>query len=403
MPFPQEVEHLVFRGFLTAKIKLSGVNIVLKTVNANEHDLIQHLVSNERDKSFYVLAFSVFLFEKENVLVNHRLEKIELLVEFFKKLRTNLLVKLFKAVIALNKKASESLVDVQRFVLDKLSKMRWHSVKHIGLNSAQYTGIDGTENLGLNMHQQIWYALNNAEEIHEYSEIAWDMLKVVLRTQMKKQDFNRFNARDKKRKEDLERKKKQIFEGRGPDLTDRGTREGLVHELKKSIAGEKDEHDDFIANYEKQMKERALIKDLVLDQLRESRRSNDLADITSDQRAATEEEVTELVSPKRPKHLPQKVVAPSGREKFAQQMAQLSPEEQERLLEQVKAKQIELGLQDIENKETKETNDLDNFFVASDTRLSEEEINNKLLEVKPGTPEYKELEKELRKKSAWKL
>jgi len=53
----QDIEDLVFRGFLTLKVEINNFYLILKTINENENDLIRHLAHTDRDTLFFILAF----------------------------------------------------------------------------------------------------------------------------------------------------------------------------------------------------------------------------------------------------------------------------------------------------------------------------------------------------------
>jgi len=393
MAFPKEIESLIFKGFLTVKAKIGDTEVVLKTVNENEHDLISLLSSNSREKLFYLLAFSVYLFDRENVLITPRDEKIEMLYNFFKKLRGSIISPILRAVDGLNQKVISSLKDARRFVYNDISRMRWPSAKALGVNSSSFTGITGTENLGVNIHQQIWYASNTYEDTKEYTEVAWGLIKFLIRVQLKKQDFNKLENSDKRRKKEEEEFKQRLLSGKSDGPRSKDSKEALYEEVQKTIVrGEKDEHDLFIANYEKQLKEQAFKRDLELKALRERFKHEfnleDDGDIVGEARAATEEEVQKLLKPRGMPAAKSKM--PDLAEKLSAQMANLDPETIQRLTQEHAAKQQEKDLED-------------DFFVDSSVKLSDEEINNQLLKVEPGSAEYQDLVRKLRKRSILKL
>jgi len=148
----------------------------------------------------------------------------------------------------------------------------------------------------------------------------------------------------------------------------------------------------FIANYEKQLKEQAFKRDLELKALRERFKHEfnleDDGDIVGEARAATEEEVQKLLKPRGMPAAKSKM--PDLAEKLSAQMANLDPETIQRLTQEHAAKQQEKDLED-------------DFFVDSSVKLSDEEINNQLLKVEPGSAEYQDLVRKLRKRSILKL
>lgn len=408
MAFPQEIEHLIFRGFLTEKLRINNVSIVLKTINDNENDLIKQLSKDERDKTFYILAFSIFLFEGENVLISPRLKNIEQLYNWFKKLKLSFLRKFLEVVTKMNQKASRAMLDVQRFIYDDLSRIRWHSAKMISLNSSQYTGIEGTENLGLNIFQQLWYAFNHTEDLNEYGEIAWDMLKPLIKIQIRKQDASKLENSDKRRKQEAKEKRERILRGEKEEDAGVKTREGIVKELHKQLKGEKDSHDIFISQYEQQLKERAIQKDLVMEKLKKIRQEKfGEHEVISGIRVASDEEVSkaktfkksidaETSSSEKQISLP----VPKGRERFGQQMAVLDVQREE----QIRNDFLNANPQLEEEVAKKMKEAEDEFFVESDSKLlSEEVINKQLLDIKPGTPEYQRLVESLRRKNILRL
>lgn len=398
MAFPKEIEQLIFRGFLTSKMTLNGIEIVLKTLNENEQEQAMLLASNDTEKIIYLLAYSVFLFEKENVLESPRSEKITMLYNFLKKLKSPVLSQLFRVVVALGKKTTALLKDIQRFTYLNSSRLHWQSAKAMPINSLQFTGIEGAVNTGLNFHQKLWYAYNQSLDLKEYSDLAWGFVKIILSSQIDKKAFNKLEASDKRRQQEEEERIEHLISGKTQDAKEpsRDSVDGLVGELSRAMSGEKDEHDLFVEEYEKQLKEQALKKDLELEHVRASfkRDFGEESEIVGETHIATEEELQKIQRAKNPYQLP-KVEVPQGSKRFSQQMAELDASQVDLIQEEVS--------QNFEEQE-KARADEDAFFVSGGSSpVSDADLEEQLSSAKPGTSAYKALVEKLRRESILRL
>ena len=217
-------------------------------------------------------------------------------------------------------------------------------------------------------------------------------------SQIDKKSFNRLSASDKRAKREEQVERQRILEGRAVEAKDipRDTREGLVRELHKDLRGEKDEHDLFIEEYEKQLKEKSLKRAVELEQVRKQykERFGSLEEVVSASRHATDEDLEKIERKKFPVVVSKREM-PEGNEKLMQQMADLDPEQIDQIkqdaLKEFEAQADLLSEEDI-------------FFADSSIEVvSDLDLEAQLEKVKPGTPEYSELVKKLQKQNLWKL
>jgi hypothetical protein len=309
------VSDMVEKGFITVGVNLSGISFVFKTINDEEYKLIKLHSGIQTDGhglkfNTFFLAFSVLLVDGENVL-SDRSKHIKILYDFFSRIPLSLHTKIIFELEALKEDIIGATKFLEGFCYTGHSRILWKERK-TSPNRDEFTGIKGTESLGMNFCQGFWVRLNRTlDEEDAYNE-QFSFASLIASASNPK------GTRILKSKHDgtlqaIEGKRKKLArEGSIPDKpiwTPEGwaapvdTAEELVAELERQMRGYKDKHDLFIENYIRQLQEReARIKaEKEKKQAEYRERTKDEALITGSQRALTPQETKEMLEKSRVK------------------------------------------------------------------------------------------------------
>jgi len=272
----KDVEPMLYRGFLTVAAEINKVYFVFKSLNHHEFGLLQFsgvLQGKKLADNFwsFFLAYGVFMVDGMNVL-SDRERWISKLADTFSELPKDAQSKIIRHISEINRRSSAAIILTEAYAMESMSRYRWMQIKGIDLTSPAVTGIDGTQRIGLNWAQQLWRALNLAEDRNEQYEREWENAKFVGScfagkglSKVYSQDTER---RRKEREERITRKDKLLREvllGEkvpekttmlpGMTVTVPHTVEELVDQLEKDLRGEQDYHDKVVAEHENKIRE----------------------------------------------------------------------------------------------------------------------------------------------------
>lgn len=264
-PDYSDVEAMLFRGFLTLPAELNGVPVVFKTLNTQEHDLTELYTSftdaedSEKQRTAYFLAYSVFLFNRINILAD-REAYLPMLVDEFLDLPKYLTELLLRRLSRLNHRATETIEKIEAYSFGASSRQNWYAYRGCTLNDQRVTGICGTENLGVNYHQKLWIFHNTTEDIQQEYERDRELAKFQASVHAPK-GIKRIDAKDRDRRRKDERRKESLYMGEGKSaVTSEGPNgeikvsdesvDDLLVQMKRSIEGQKDFHDHVIEAHE---------------------------------------------------------------------------------------------------------------------------------------------------------
>jgi len=323
---------LIFKGFLTTELKLGGNFFIFKTINEKEYDLIKIYSGNPGLQDYqvrfnvYFLIFSMIIANNQNILHN-RVEKIPELYDYYSLFPIKLIDKMVTDLSSLRVIAYDSLKYLEGFSYTNISRATWQTLKNNLPSSVEFTGIHGTAEMGLNIHQESWSLLNRSLDEEEAYNKEFTLSLMVASASNPKGSRgirNQFEAAKKLAEERRSKMAKEGFidtrkwspEGWAASVD---TAEELVAELEREISGVKDKHDIFMEKYMNQLREHAekRVRDAE-ERIKNARAGRDNVFIDGDQRAMTDEEVKTLMAKKVNTTLivPEEVVTPEDKDKF---------------------------------------------------------------------------------------
>lgn len=271
----RDVEPMLFRGFVYTPAVINDVVFVFKSLNHHEFERIGfhsgtrgsgHAVTQRHYSLF--LAYGVYMVDGVNVLVS-RDEWLTELATFFAELNEVARRKVIYELSEINRRAAQAVILTEAFAMEIMSRLRWAQVRGLDLTSIGISGIEGTQQLGMNWAQLTWRALNYYEDLKEVAEREWENAKFVA-SSMAGKGMSKVHAQDKRRREEelearIDRRDRilrlallgEAAEKEGPGYTMQVARtvEELADQLERDLRGERDWHDEVVAAHEARVRQ----------------------------------------------------------------------------------------------------------------------------------------------------
>jgi hypothetical protein len=265
MPDYNRLEKLLYRGFLTTEVDVAGVPIVLKTVNQSEYELIDLQSYSEeegwkRQASFF-LAYSTLFFNHESILPERR-KHVPTLAEIYMSLPDRVLIALLTCADNINRRAASCLRMVEGYSYGPQSRQSWYMLKGNSPCDPRCTGFEGTEHMGVNMHQRLWVYFNTMEDAEEEYLQRYQLAKFSVSPHAPKQ-IKEMDQSDRKQMKQREKRREALYEGRDPGLVTTNnqiritneTAEELLDQMERANREEKDFHDWIIEQHQKKVRD----------------------------------------------------------------------------------------------------------------------------------------------------
>jgi len=323
---------LIFKGFLTTELKVDNKLLIFKTVNEKEYDLIKvysgrpDVLDYQMRFNVYFLIFSLFIADNQNILCD-RSNKIPDLYKYFLSFPAQVLNKMVTDLNVLRTITYESVKYLEGFSYTNISRGNWVTLRGNLPSTTEFTGIPGTSELGMNVHQESWCAINKAMDDEDDYHKDFILFLMVSSASNPKGSRTIRNQYESAKKMAEDRKKKMAKDGFidtkkwSPEgwAVSTDTAEELVAELEREISGVKDKHDIFMENYMKNLRDQAEKRvQEAEERINRIREGHDNVFIDGEQRAMTSEEVENLMSKKgnTTAIVPEDVVTPEDKNKF---------------------------------------------------------------------------------------
>lgn len=329
------LSDLIFNGFLSASMSISGSTFVFKTLTGREIDLLKVYLGKSAGGSFrdallsrYFAVFSIFSIDGRNIL-SEREALFNQLLGFLGEIPEKLFGQIINGLNALREEEFEAIKFLEGFCYTALSRRLWRVHRGHMPNEESITGIPGTCKLGVNVHQENWVSINRMLDSEEEYNRNFSMALLVASASNPKGVRRISSQHDLRIHTSEERREKLAREGFiDTDKPVTGwaapvdTVEELVAELERQMGGKKDKHDIFIEEHMKRLREEGERKrreaETRIRSLRESRSDGNRL-ISGEQRALTPEETAQLMSRKRSglaNAVPENAVTPEDKDRF---------------------------------------------------------------------------------------
>lgn len=277
----KHLEDLLFKGFIPCKLNISGINFVLKSVNEHEYENIKLMSGLETDPNYATffninyLYYSIFMIDGMNILKKRE----DFYIDFFKnisQLPSSFFKIIFPILEDIAKIQNNCSSIIEQYCYEEDSRYNWEYKKNIAINSPQLTSIAGTDTLGINNFQRYWMILNIREDKKINFKENYSLFK-FLASFTDSKAVRKIEQQEKVAEEEEAKRKERIrVMGTEEEIkylsSPTDTREGIIEALEKQMRGEKDEHDLFIEEYEKNIRKQMLLQMNEMNKVREMRK-----------------------------------------------------------------------------------------------------------------------------------
>jgi len=305
--------NLIFRGFLVGEMEIGKSLFVFKTITEREFNLIKACCGSQNNSSYLqrfnmnFMAHSVFAVDGENILAD-RVSKFPDLKSFFAKIPWSMFKGIMGELETMRNDSFNILKYMEGFCYTSLSRRMWQSLHGMAPNSEGFTGIPGTSQIGVNVHQESWMYVNRMIDNQDQYDREFSLSLFVASASNPKGARRTRNQHDSHMKRTEEHRHKLAREGfidtrnwsESNWAAPVDTAEELVAELDRQMKGMKDRHDLFIEQHIKKVREEAERRTKEAeDRIRRAKEAyNDEPDLTVSQRPMTAEEVAKMYSKK---------------------------------------------------------------------------------------------------------
>lgn len=253
-----DVEQLLFIGFLKEKLNFNGFDFVLKSLSESEIEAVRDKTPSYRQYSdihydCWFVCYSIFQINGVNFLAD-RDEKIEKLFNSLMKWPRKAIARLVSRCLMFNVRLKESYQKFEAYCYEGQSRINWKAYQNLPLTSVTVTGVRGTDMFPLNSLQIQWIAYNRAEDERQAFETNWSYVRwggafLNQKAAQKIED----EVKSQRDKED-EYKNKVMAKARGeigdfdiPDFPSYRTKDDelkkLLYDLDVVINDKKDDHE----------------------------------------------------------------------------------------------------------------------------------------------------------------
>lgn len=278
-----DVESLLYKGFLTSTVSLMGVNFTLRSLNPGDTFIVANRMGrgfSYRNWQAWTLAQSVWMVEGTSVLGSP--SAAERLYRMFCNLPGKVIDEVYRVARGLARRVARALEKVEAYCYEPYSRMAWRMCGRQSPARDEFTGVPGTSQLGMNHVQQMWVAFNMTEDNREEYLQAWASAKLVASATSPK-GIKRLNAEDDRLQEREQDRRREVIRetvntvlyGKDYDPTS-GTmiitvgdqtfevdrvvtaksKDQLVDQYQRWVEGEKDFHDLVVDTYKHRIRTR---------------------------------------------------------------------------------------------------------------------------------------------------
>ena len=264
-PDYEDVESMLFKGFLTLPAVINGVPFIFKTINQHEHQLIDLRVlskpeeETQEERMAYYIAYSVLFCNQVNVLEG-RDEYILHLADSFSCVPVQVCTLILQALNRLNGRARKAIKKIEAYSYGIESKQNWFAYRGKLLGNASITGLSGTGSLGLNSHQKLWIFHNSKEDLQNQYDRDFSIAKFVVSPHANK-SIKKLNAKEQAKSKQERKRRQELYFSEGNDtipeegeirVSDESVSD-LLSQMKRAVKGQKDFHDKVIEEHERKV------------------------------------------------------------------------------------------------------------------------------------------------------
>lgn len=177
----EDVEQLLFKGFLTESLHFNGFDFVLKSLNDLEFQRIKDRTPSKHPAKEIIydcwyLAYSVL--QIDGVLfLKDRDDSALKLFNSLRKWPSKAISRLIHKCLTFNRRITDAFGKLEAYCYEPQSRVYWKAYLNTTLNSTTVTGLQGTDQLPLNSMQVQWISYNRAEDDRQGFDVQWSYVR----------------------------------------------------------------------------------------------------------------------------------------------------------------------------------------------------------------------------------
>lgn len=268
-----DVENLLSPGFLACMVRINGVSISLRSFYPSDIFMLQHRVggkSTDLEWRVWCLASCTWMINGQTILGEPNVAvRVAQTLRYFPSRSLDLL---FSQFMGLVKRMNDAMEGLEAYCYEESSRTFWRQVGRRSPVSVSISGVPGVDHLGSNHIQRMWLSYNSMEDDRISDEMAWSNAKLIASAHSPK-GVQKLDQHDKNRREEETARRqvvldkffyytqgiitKEIAERKETGFSLQAkSKEQLEDEMRRWVAGEKDEHDLIVENYKNRIKQR---------------------------------------------------------------------------------------------------------------------------------------------------
>ena len=258
----EDVRLLLMPGFLAHPVSVNKVRLVVRSLDVSDWYVLRYRAeeATEHEWRAWVVASAIWMVNG-SVIINDE-DAIPLLYEMCRSLPFAALTDVHGVVMALVRRARDAAEAIEGYLYEDESRHLWRSDGPLFLSDPAQRGFLRARNPIL----KLWIYYNQMEDLRESNDFLWSLAKFQAGPHAPK-GCKKINAQDQKRARELETRRQRTMDRtyyvakgliedtpaaarsnkrRLSDVHLAETPEELQEEMRRWVAGEKDEHDNVI-------------------------------------------------------------------------------------------------------------------------------------------------------------
>lgn len=177
----EDLEQLIFKGFLTEKLHFNGFDFVLKSLTEQEFQRVNDRTPTKHPARSIIydcwfLSYSILQVDGVYFLDNREETALRLFRSLIK-WPIKAIGRLIHKCLTFNKRIALAYTKLEAYCYEDQSRVYWKAYQGIPLNSPAITGIEGTDKFALTPLQIQWAHFNRSEDEKVVFETQWSYVR----------------------------------------------------------------------------------------------------------------------------------------------------------------------------------------------------------------------------------
>lgn len=178
----EDLEQLLFKGFLIDRLHFQGFDFVLKSLTEHEYQRVQDRTPSKHPAKAIIsdcwhIAYSIFQIDGISFLQEEREAIVVRLYKSLIKWPHKAISRLISRCVMMSKRISDSYKKFEAYCYEPQSRINWRAYSNVPLNSVFVTGYKGTEQFPLSPIQVQWINYNKVEDERQQFDTQWGLVR----------------------------------------------------------------------------------------------------------------------------------------------------------------------------------------------------------------------------------